>query len=73
MDLTQELYRDICNILEGYENTKQIDDVCHLIDDTLQARNAVLAWQIEELKSLPAEEFKHEVLTLINNQNATQN
>ena len=66
MDLTKELYQDICNLLEGYENTKQIDAVCELIDDTLQTRNAVLAWQIEELKYLPAEEFKTEVLTLIN-------
>ena len=66
MDLTDELYRDICDLLEGYENTKQIDKVCELIDDTLQSRNAVLAWQIKELKSLPAEEFKKEVLTIIN-------
>ena len=73
MTIKDSLYKQLCDLLEEVESTKRIDEVCELIEDNLNARNAVLSWQIEELKSLPAEEFKQEVLTIINENNATQN
>ena len=66
MTIKNSLYKQLCDLLEEVESTKRIDEVCELIEDNLNAQNASLAWQIEELKSLPAEEFKNEVLTLIN-------
>lgn len=60
-------FEEIANRFEEWsgDQSHNGDDMAEVAKDVINADNAYLLWQIEELQSLDAEEFKQEVLKAI--------